>query len=165
MNNKKVLSLFVLSFIAPLLLAFTLLKVNWSPSHQVNNGEFLAQKVILNNWQLIEPKQWSIAQKTPNSCNKQCLHNQQQMKQVANALGKYKDKVDLVLLGSLQAVTGVKNYPLQHQELHVNTLYLVDQFGLVVLAYPLSDNVEENLLIKQGLIKDLKKLFKFARSA
>jgi hypothetical protein len=164
-NNKKIISLFILSFIAPLLLAFILLKVNWLPSHQVNNGKFLAQKVILNDWQFIEPKQWSIAQKTLINCNEKCLYNEQQMQQVANALGKYKDKVDLVLLGSLKKVSGIKNYPLQHQELHINTLYLIDRFGLIVLAYPLSDNAEENRLIKQGLIKDLKKLFKFARSA
>jgi hypothetical protein len=164
-NNKKIISLFVLSFITPLLLAVFLLKVNWLPSHQVNNGEFLAQKVILNNWQLIAPKQWSIAQQIPTSCNKKCLYNQQQMQQVANALGKYKDKVDLVLLGSLKTVSGIKSYPLQHQDLHVDTLYLIDRFGLIVLAYPLSDNAEENRLIKQGLITDLKKLFKFARSA
>jgi hypothetical protein len=164
-NNKKVLSLFVLSFIAPLLLAFILLKTNWSPSHQINNGEFLAEKVTLSDWQLIEPKQWSIAQQTSSDCEKKCLLNQQQIQQVSNALGKYKDKVDLVLLGSLQAVAGVKNYPLQHQALQANTMYLIDQFGLIVLAYPLSDDAEENRIIKQGLIKDLKKLFKFARSA
>lgn len=165
MNNKKVLSWFILSFIAPLLLAFILLKINWLPTHQVNNGEFLAQKVILNNWQLIDPKQWSIAQQIPTICNETCLYNQQQMQQVANALGKYKDKVDLVLLGDLKGDSGIKNYPIQHQALQVNTLYLVDRFGLIVLAYPLSDNEEQNRLMKQGLIKDLKKLFKFARSA
>jgi hypothetical protein len=164
-NNKKVISLFVLSFIAPLLLAFILLKTNWSPSHQVNNGEFLAQKITLTDWQLITPKQWSIAQQTVNNCNSDCLYNQQQMQQIANALGKYKDKVDLVLLGSLQPLSGGKSYPLQHDALQANTLYLIDRFGLIVLAYPLSDNAEENRIIKQGLIKDLKKLFKFARSA
>lgn len=165
MNNKKVVGLFVLSFIMPLLLAFILLKVNWLPSHQVNNGEFLAKKITLTDWQLLAPKQWSIAQQTHLICEAQCLFAQQQMQQVANALGKYKDKVDLVLLGSSQALSGVKNYPQQHQNLQPNTLYLVDRFGLIVLAYPLSDNAEENRLIKQGLIKDLKKLFKFARSA
>ncbi|PKG40016.1 transmembrane cytochrome oxidase associated protein [Psychromonas sp. Urea-02u-13] len=164
-NNKKVISLFVFSFIAPLLLAFILLKTNWSPSHQVNNGEFLAQKITLTDWQLIEPKQWSIAQQVAGKCENKCLYNQQQIQQTANALGKYKDKVDLVLLGSLQPLPGGKSYPLQHHALQANTLYLIDRFGLIVLAYPLSDNPEENRLIKQGLIKDLKKLFKFARSA
>ncbi|WP_022939789.1 hypothetical protein [Psychromonas hadalis] len=165
MNNKKVLTLFVLSFVTPLLLAFILLKINWSPVQQVNNGTFLTQQITLKDWQLIKPKQWSIAQQTVKKCGKKCLNNQQQMQQVANALGKYKDKVDLVLLGSLATVSGIKSYPLQHKELQVNTLYLIDRFGLIVLAYPLSDNAEENRLIKIGLIKDLKKLFKFARSA
>lgn len=165
MNNKKILGLFVLSFVLPLLLAFVLLKTSWSPSQQVNNGEFLTQQLTLSEWQTIQPKQWSIVQQVTQDCKKQCQDNQQQMQQVFDTLGKYKGKVDLVLLGSSQPITGVKNYPLQNDNLQLNTLYLVDRFGLVVLAYPLSNDAEQNRVIKQGLIKDLKKLFKYARSA
>lgn len=165
LNNKKILSLFVLSFVAPLLLAFTLLRVDWSPSQQVNNGEFLTQQVTLNEWQRLAPKQWSIVQNTTPTCLPQCIENQLHMQQIANALGKYKDKVDLVLLGNSNTVVGFKNYPLASNSLKINTLYLVDRFGLVVLAYPLSNNSQQNQQIKRGLIKDLNKLFKFARSA
>lgn len=165
MNNTKIISLFILSFVAPLLLAFTLLKVDWSPSRQINNGVFVAQQLTLNEWQSIAPKQWSIVQNTALECATQCQENQQQMQQIANALGKYKDKVDLVLLGNTDMVAGFKNYPSANNNLKRNTLYLVDRFGLVVLAYPLSNNEQENQKIKRGLIKDLKKLFKYARSA
>ena len=165
MKNSKVLSLFVFSFFAPLLLAFVLLKVDWSPTQQVNNGHFLAQQITLENWQKIQPKQWSIVQQSTSECLQTCQYTQQQMQQVFNALGKYKDKVGLVFLGEPQQFSGLKNFPSTHQSLKVNTLYLVDRFGLIVLAYPLSENEQTNRSIKQGLIKDLKKLFKFSRSA
>lgn len=165
MKNKKVVSFFVVSFIAPLLLAFILLKSDWSPKKQVNNGQFLTPQLTLNEWQKIEPKQWSIVQNTNNSCQQQCLDTQQQMQQISKALGKYEDKVDLVIVGSASVNTGFKSYPAQNQNLQLNTLYLVDRFGLVVLAYPLSKDAQQNQEIKRGLIKDLKKLFKYARSA
>jgi len=165
LNNKKIISLFICCFILPLLLAFILLKSDWLPDHKVNNGYFLESQVTLVEWQKISPKQWSILQKTENTCAAQCLANNQQMTQIANALGKYKDKVDLVLLTNSPSIHGLKSYPIQSQALQLNTLYLVDRFGLVVLAYPLSDNPQKNQDIKRGLIKDLKKLFKYARSA
>lgn len=165
MNNKKVMILFVSSFVAPLLFAFVLLKTNWSPSRQVNNGLFLSSQLTLAEWPQINPKQWSILQKTNNSCAQRCLENSKHMLQISNALGKYKNKVDLVTLGSADLISGFKNYPLQNENLQLNTLYLVDRFGIVVLSYSLSNNTQENQQLKQGLIKDLKKLFKFSRSA
>lgn len=165
MKNRKIILLFIISFVSPLLFAFILLKVNWSPTQQVNNGQFLTQQLTLSEWQLITPKQWSIVQNINQQCLQQCEKNRQQMQQIFNALGKYKDKVDLVLVGTQEVISGFKSYPEKNNNLQPNTLYLVDRFGLVVLAYPLSEDEQQNQEIKRGLIKDLKKLFNYARSA
>ncbi|WP_372880246.1 transmembrane cytochrome oxidase associated protein [Psychromonas sp.] len=166
MNNKKLVFLFVFSFILPLLLAFTVLKLDWLPGNTVNNGNFLIPEVTLNEWAKIEPKPWSIALLTYKNCTATCLAHRQQVRDLYIALGQKQNKVDLVLLGDHSAeVEGFKNYQPVNNALQQEVLYLIDQMGLVVFYYPLVADPQANRATRKGLIKDLKKLLNYARSS
>ena len=73
MTNKKTISIFIVSFIVPLVLAYTVLKLELIPANTVNQGEFLSQEVKLDSWAEIEPKAWSIAYVSSRQCNKKCI--------------------------------------------------------------------------------------------
>ena len=166
MNNKKILSVFIISFIVPLALAFVVLKLDWLPARTVNNGYFLVPEVKLNQWQAIDPKPWSIAFVTKDDCTETCLAQREEIKKLYLALGKKQSKVDLVLLGEQgEIVEGFKYYSLSKESLAQDALYLIDQMGLVVFTYPVVTDPQINRLTNQGLIKDLKKLLNYARSS
>ncbi|MEH6452425.1 MAG: transmembrane cytochrome oxidase associated protein [Psychromonas sp.] len=166
MNNKKILSLFIISFIIPLALAFVVLKFDWLPARTVNNGDFLVPEVKLTAWSEIDPKPWSIGFIASNDCRDICLAHREEVKKLYLALGKKQIKVDLVLLGEqAEKLDGFKNYSLNNAGLSQDALYLIDHMGLVVFSYPIDVDPEINRLTNQGLIKDLKKLLKYARSS
>ena len=166
MNNKKLISLFTISFIVPLVLAFIVLKLDWLPGKTVNNGTFLTPEVKLTEWAKIKPKPWSIALFTGENCADNCLKQRDQVRNLYTALGKNQNKVDLVLLDQQSVdVEGFKSYPAARENLQQNVLYLIDRMGLVVFYYPLVADQQSNQLIQKGLIKDLKKLLNYARSS
>jgi len=166
MNNKKLISLFVLSFILPLALALLVLKLDWLPGKTVNNGKFLTPEVKLSEWANIDPKPWSIGLLASEECPDICLAHRDEVKNLYLALGKNQNKVDLVLLGEQSpAVEGFKNYPVASDNLQQEVLYLIDHMGLIVFYYPLVSDLHSNQLTSKGLIKDLKKLLNYSRSS
>jgi len=165
-NNKKIVSLFVISFIVPLALAMVVLKLDWLPGKTVNNGEFLVPEVKLTEWDKLDPKPWSIGLLASPECTGICLAHRDEVRNLYIALGKNQHKVDLVLLGEQSAdVEGFKNYAMASANLKQDALYLIDHMGLVVFYYPLVDDLQRNQLTHKGLIKDLKKLLNYARSS
>ncbi|HEY5715179.1 MAG TPA: transmembrane cytochrome oxidase associated protein [Psychromonas sp.] len=166
MNNRKLIFLFVISFIVPLLLALAVLKLDWLPGKTVNNGTFLIPEVKLSEWAKINPKPWSIALLADENCSDICVQRRDDVRNLYIALGKNQNKVDLVLLGEQSAaVQGFKNYQPVSEKLQQDVLYLIDHMGLVVFYYPLVEDQKSNQLIQKGLIKDLKKLLNYARSS
>lgn len=166
MNNKKLISLFVICFILPLALALLVLKLDWLPGKTVNNGKFLTPEVKLSEWAKIDPKPWSIGLLAGEKCTDVCLAHRDEVKNLYLALGKNKNKVDLVLLGGQHtAVEGFKNYAVASDSLQPEVLYLIDHRGLIVFYYPLVSDLHSNQLTGKGLIKDLKKLLNYSRSS
>ncbi|MFT5559072.1 MAG: hypothetical protein ACJAYB_001587 [Psychromonas sp.] len=166
MNNKKLISLFVVSFILPLVLAMLVLKLDWLPGNTVNNGKFLTPEVKLSEWADIDPKPWTIGLVADENCTEICSAYRDQVKNIYIALGKNQNKVELVLLGEKgPAVDGFKNYAVANDNLKPEVLYLIDQMGLIVFYYPLVSDLHRNQLTAKGLIKDLKKLLNYARSS
>jgi hypothetical protein len=166
MTNKKILSVFIISFIVPLVLAFVVLKLDWIPAQTVNNGKFLVPEVKLSQWSEIDPKPWSIGFIAHQECREVCVAHREEVKKLYLALGKKQIKVDLVLLGEQgEIIEGFKNYRSSNQALADDALYLIDHMGLVVFSYPIAENPEANRLTNKGLIKDLKKLLNYARSS
>jgi len=166
MTNKKTIIIFIVSFIVPLALAYTVLKLDLIPTNTVNQGAFLSQEVKLDSWAEIEPKAWSIAYISAEQCNEKCVNRRAELKNLHVALGKNQGKVDLVLLGKKEVTeAGFKNYVYNSNQLKQDALYLIDHMGLVVLTYPISDNEQSNRQTNKGLMKDIKKLLNYARSS
>lgn len=166
MTNKKTMIIFIVSFIVPLALAYTVLKLELIPTNTVNQGEFLLQEIKLESWAEIEPKAWSIVYVSSRQCNDKCVTRRAELKNVHLALGKNQGKVDLVLLGKEEVTEeGFKNYVYNNNQLKQDALYLVDHMGLVVLVYPITDDEQTNRITNKGLMKDLKKLLNYARSS
>jgi len=166
MTNKKTIIIFIVSFIVPLALAYTVLKLDLIPTNTVNQGEFLSQEIKLDSWDAIEPKAWSIAYISAEQCNEKCANRRAELKNLHLALGKNQGKVDLVLLGKKEVTeAGFKNYVYNNNQLKQDALYLIDHMGLVVLVYPITDDEQANRMTNKGLMKDLKKLLNYARSS
>ncbi|WP_019613981.1 hypothetical protein [Psychromonas ossibalaenae] len=166
MSSQKVLTIFIICFLLPLGGAFLLLKSDWLPGSTVNNGQFLVPEVKLEQWSKINPKPWAIALRVAGQCESGCSVYISELKNIYLALGKNQNKVDLVLLGSAgRQVKGFKNYTYPSGALKADYLYLVDHMGLVVFSYELDRDLQTNRITAKGLIKDLKKLLKYARSS
>ncbi len=166
MSSQKVLSVFIICFLLPLGGAFLLLKSDWLPGNTVNNGRFLVPEVKLEQWSKINPKPWSIALLTAGQCESSCSVHISELRNIYLALGKNQNKVDLVLLGSAgPQIKGFKNYSYSSGALAADYWYLIDHMGLVVFSYELQTDQQTNRLTAKGLIKDLKKLLKYARSS
>jgi len=166
MTNKKTIIIFIVSFIVPLALAYMVLKLDLIPTNTVNQGEFLSQEVKLESWDEINPKAWSIAYVSTKQCHDVCKKRRSELKNVHLALGKNQGKVDLVLLGKQAAdEVGFKSYIYNNELLKQGSLYLIDHMGLVVLAYPVTNDEQVNRVTNKGMMKDLKKLLNYARSS
>ena len=112
MNNKKTITLFMIVFMLPLLLAYGVLNWQWLPTTRLNNGQFVEPEVTLRHWSTIKPKPWSIAILGNSPCDKNCALQRHQLRNLHLALGKNRDKVDLVLINySAQPVEKFKEYP------------------------------------------------------
>jgi hypothetical protein len=148
----------------PLTLAYIALESNWLPGSGTNKGQFLASEVHIDNWQIKEKKLWTIALQTPLSCEELCTKQITEMKNMYVALGKHQSKVDIAVLSNNDTLTDLTQYNIS-KTLQVGALYLIDHRGLVVLEYPFVDSVDERRAIQKGLLKDLKKLLKYARTS
>ena len=166
MTNKKTISIFIVSFMVPLALAYLVLKLELIPTNTVNQGAFLTKEITLDAWGEIDPKAWSIAYMSTKACNDLCEDRRNELKNAHLALGKNQSKVDLVLLTNEDIIeSGFKNYVYSKKELEQDALYLIDRMGLVVLTYPVSEDEEVNRQTNKGLMKDLKKLLNYARTS
>lgn len=164
MKLSNTMMIFVGMFVVPLVLAFAVLKLEWLPENTVNQGQFVQPEVSLNDWHSIEPKPWSIGVLAAQQCDSDCLKQHEGLRKLYMALGKNRDKVDLVLLGAKPFdESGFKSYPSAPSQLKHETLYLIDQMGLVLLEYPVKAEPQANRMVQKGLMKDLKKLINYSR--
>ncbi|MFC3034852.1 transmembrane cytochrome oxidase associated protein [Pseudoalteromonas fenneropenaei] len=163
-NSKSTIWLFVACCMVPLVLAFIALKWQWAPSHTTNKGEFVEGEVHVSALEKRDGALWSIALNAPSQCGDVCLEQAKTLSALQTALGKNQANVEIFILGEgaehaqFKQVSGVDG-------LKPAALYLVDNKGLVVLAYPFVGDEQENRLIQKGLLQDLKKLLSYARSS
>lgn len=164
MKSKKTLALFIATFLLPLVLAYGVLKLQWLPTETTNHGQFVQPELNLTHWASIQPKSWAIGVLSSEECEDSCLQQRNALRNLYMALGKNRDKVDLVLIGSgLPQPPDFKTYPFTPVQLKQGNLYLIDQMGLVLMEYSVIADAQENRQVQKGLIKDLKKLIKYAR--
>ena len=165
MSRKMVVSLFLICFITPLISAYLFIQSNWSPNTTVNNGLLVTENIIITDWHTPERRLWSIAIMAPNGCLGMCVATIESVNKVHLALGKHNEHVGVVLLSETEAAfNNTEVVKTQLNRLSEDSIYLVDHMGLIVLEYPLSNDISEEIVFK-GLLTDIKKLLKYARSS
>ncbi|MDK1288994.1 transmembrane cytochrome oxidase associated protein [Pseudoalteromonas umbrosa] len=155
---NKTLGLFIGCFILPVIMAITVLKLDFKPSSTTNNGRFLKQDIWLPV--MPEGKLWSIVLNVPKGCLTACDVQKSNVENLDVALGKHRSKVAIVLVGDAEQPV---DQTIQ-EKLVPAAFYLVDKHGLVILEYPYESDPEANRLVLKGLLKDMKKLLNYARS-
>ncbi|PCK29943.1 transmembrane cytochrome oxidase associated protein [Pseudoalteromonas piscicida] len=156
---------FIGLFVLPLLLAFVALKLDWLPNSTTNHGEFLRQEV--RQPEVVLDTEWSIVYQRPQSCDEQCSLLLNSLPNLYLALGKYQQKVSVVVLQNQDepVVEHATSLPLHLTQLQDNYIYLVDKTGLFVLQYAPTLDQAKMRSVQKGLLSDLKKLLNYSRSS
>ena len=162
MNSKVTASLFVLSFITPLLLAYVILKTGYFQTGVNNHGVFLSEEIRIKDWQLNDHKPWNISYLPENPCLEQCQSTIESLIKSHLVLGKKNKNVDLLLINSEIHHDAFRNISQSNKILSSEYIYLIDFNGLVLMQYDLKKQPINKLL--KGLVLDIKKLLKYARS-
>lgn len=160
---NKPLFYFIACFIAPLALAAFLVGDEFVPTKTSNFGEFVQQEVRLN----APPeslKLWGIMMLNNADCDARCEQRKNMLLNINAVLGKQASAVSLLTTAELAENNNQFVALSEQPSLSEDALYLVDHAGLVVLQYPLSYQADDDLKLKKGLIKDLKKLLNYSRS-
>lgn len=171
---NKTLWLFIVCFIAPVVVAVMALKYSWLEPAQTNYGHFLDNEKVISNWPSDQHTKWSLVTVNKQDCNQACLSKNQLIKNVFDVLGKHNLYVGAYAIeqqtGSVQLTDLVSTEHALHEldqqplTMDVDAIYLVDHRGLVVLEYPVTYQMQNDNEMKRGLIKDLKKLLNYSRS-
>ncbi|CAH9058710.1 hypothetical protein PSECIP111951_01927 [Pseudoalteromonas holothuriae] len=164
---QRPLGIFIVCCLVPLILAYAAIKLDWLPQHTTNHGQFLPSELRVPSWQSKGEQLWSIAINAPDSCQSQCDVQFEALEKLYIALGKHQKDVSLVVFNRTfgeQISPQYQSYTL-HEKLPPASLYLIDHRGLLVLQYEYFDDQDKNRIEQKGLIKDLKKLLKYARSS
>ncbi|WP_440054357.1 transmembrane cytochrome oxidase associated protein [Pseudoalteromonas sp. T1lg65] len=156
---------FIAIFVAPLVVAISVLKLGWMPQSTTNFGAFVTGEV--RQPELVLGSEWTIAYKQPAECDVACTSQLESLSNLHTALGKNQQKVSIVVIGSKTKIDSnvVSVFNKEIKELKDNHLYLVDKTGLFVLQYSGNSDPEQNRMIQKGLLKDLKKLLNYSRSS
>ncbi|WP_105166883.1 transmembrane cytochrome oxidase associated protein [Pseudoalteromonas sp. T1lg23B] len=164
---SKPLGVFIGCCVVPLALAYTAVKLEWIPEHTTNHGQFLQSEVRVPSWHVQNNELWTIAINAPDSCQSACEAQLSALQNLYTALGKHQKHVGLAVLNRSHEVTDLSQYQSYQleEDLPEAHLYLIDHRGLVVLQYQYYQDEEKNRLEQKGLLKDLKKLLKYARSS
>ncbi|BBN82829.1 hypothetical protein PA25_28140 [Pseudoalteromonas sp. A25] len=164
---QRPLGIFIVCCLIPLALAYTAIKLEWLPEHTTNHGQFLQSELRIPHFQASDDTLWTIAINAPDSCKSQCDAQFEALKNLYVALGKHQKDVALAVLNRTTEEFSLNNY-LNYgldAKLRPASLYLVDHRGLIVLQYQYFNDEEKNRIEHKGLLKDLKKLLKYARSS
>ncbi|MBQ4839521.1 transmembrane cytochrome oxidase associated protein [Pseudoalteromonas luteoviolacea] len=155
---NKTLWLFIGCFLLPVIMAFTVLKLDFRPSSTTNNGNFLEHEIWLPIQQ--DDKLWTIVLNLPSGCASACAVQKSNAQNLHVALGKNRSKVSIVMVGTDELAIEQS----VQEKLTPASFYLVNKQGLVVLEYLYKPDPEANRLVLKGLLKDMKKLLNYARS-
>ncbi|MBD1582023.1 transmembrane cytochrome oxidase associated protein [Pseudoalteromonas sp. S16_S37] len=164
---QRPLGIFIVCCLVPLVLAYTAIKLDWLPEHTTNHGQFLKSELRIPSWQPSGEQLWTIAINAPDTCEAPCEQQFQALDNLYVALGKHQKDVALAVLNRALVKAPLVNYQSYHvaADLPPASLYLIDHTGLMVLQYQYFAEQDKNRAEQKGLLSDLKKLLKYARSS
>lgn len=168
LRKKWLGGLFVVVFMAPMLLAMLLYHEDYRPTQTKQYGRLLTPPQALGDWQALvapTPGKWRILMNTADECVEECLAKIHMMRQVHTALGKDAPRVERLWVIDDRVLW--KPVAAQYPALAIVTgpwpewlrkergVWLVDPLGNVLMFY--DGNAPE-----KGWLKDLKHLLKIS---
>ncbi|KGY13103.1 hypothetical protein NM22_06375 [Vibrio tubiashii] len=163
----------VVMFALPAIIAKTVLSQHWYQSGVTNKGELIEPTATLDSLGIDNPyqqKQWQLGYVVPKQCDEFCKQQIYLLGQSHIALGKYQQRVQPVLISTVQSDT--INRP-GYAQLKVNDGFsmlvgqfefvIVDPLGQLVMRYPKVATEDELVAQSKGLLADLRKLLKLSR--
>ena len=195
-RRSRLWLIFVLGvFAAPLAIAWLILGVfpDWAPTGKVNHGELVSPVRPLPAFQLQTLSgealdetffrgKWTIVYLARGSCDRPCVEQLYNIRQVRLAQGKNIDRLQRLLLWQDEGISAEKRVELQEhfpgqvivplsaqrspallktfeldaeQPLDAGRIYLVDPLGHLMMNYEPEDE-------PRGMIKDLERLLKYS---
>jgi len=172
--KRSVIVAMVAVFALPLLAAKVVLELGWFHGGSTNKGELLAPPVALPG--TVADGKWHIAYLLPQQCGPICQNALFTLQQGYLALGREQRRVESWLLVNDGSDTVMLNSPLTAEVLHKRlapgtmpeqlerrgVMFLVDPGGYLVLAYQLTGDRQQDLLVGKDLLSDLRRLLKLS---
>ncbi|MCM2680913.1 hypothetical protein [Echinimonas agarilytica] len=157
----------LLAFVAPVLLAFIVLKFEWFEGGATSGGVFLDKPLLQQNWQ---QGAWQHKWAVFGICDAHCDAMQSFLARVKTTLGQYQSRVVGVAVGpSAPSVDAQGIYwqamleDLPEGWSQQGTIFVMDPMGQVMLMYPAPLSMEEALAQGKAVKSDLYKMLKLSR--
>lgn len=194
-KSKVIIVVLFLFFLGPVILAFALYYSGYNfAAKGTNSGTLVTPPITTANMELSDYKnkrvslkqfsgKWVMMYFTPEHCEKMCIKNLYNMRQVRKAMGRDQDRIDRVLVsGTRQQASALKAllakdylgtvlvFANKHQQqpfyraipkksqhkLAKGELYIMDPLGNIMMTYAAKASPE-------GMLKDLKRLLKVSQ--
>jgi hypothetical protein len=173
MSSRKFFALFLLCAVIPLAAAKLSLEMGWF-DHSNNKGNWLAHEIHLLP-ESAARERWRLVYVQADDCDSHCDHALTIMQQLYVGLGRKQANMKPLILAAKSPAT-LDRFPAinwqqdvispsklpNKNELH-NHIVIVNQQGLVLLRYPVADDVEEMQTTAKAIRSDLLRLMNYDR--
>ncbi|NTS76522.1 hypothetical protein HR060_06530 [Catenovulum sp. SM1970] len=168
------LALFIVAFVAPVLLAAIALKQGWFERGVMAKGELLSPviQIEMDRPEHLKGKWLLLYGHHSDTCDQSCQNALSGMNNVRLALGRELDRVEAVLVSSASVKQtdsngqinylsdkALTNFSYQNE----SAIFIADPLNNVMLKYPISHDAKQSILVARDLLKDLKKMLKLSK--
>lgn len=158
-------------FIFPIVIAKIFLDFELYQEGVTNKGELVETNINYQHFNQNNPypKKWQIIYPLPELCEQDCRYQLHILKQSYIALGKYQNRVNLVVAKSINFVqptlVEIAQFNINNNMMDIlkDHIYIVDPLGKFVMRYPLVKGKEQQLNQGKDLLTDLRKMLKLSR--
>ncbi|MCZ0739851.1 cytochrome oxidase biogenesis cluster protein [Vibrio diabolicus] len=170
-KGRLMLIALVCMFALPAVIAKVILTQGWYQSGVTNRGVLVEPYTtleLLGQESPLEEHRWQLAYVLPNECTEQCRQQLYLLQQSHVALGKYQERVVLVLWQTeLSGTVDVSMTTMQMNQsvtakVKPGQMLIVDPLGQLVMSYSPKPN-EDLVSFNKGMLADLRKLLKLSR--
>ncbi|MGI3096150.1 cytochrome oxidase biogenesis cluster protein [Vibrio diabolicus] len=170
-KGRLMLIALVCTFALPAVIAKVILTQGWYQSGVTNRGVLVEPYTtleLLGQESPLEEHRWQLAYVLPNECTEQCRQQLYLLQQSHVALGKYQERVVLVLWQTeLSGTVDISMTTMQMNQsvtakVKPGQMLIVDPLGQLVMSYSPKPN-EDLVSFNKGMLADLRKLLKLSR--
>lgn len=170
MSSRKFLFLFFLCCGLPLAAAKLYLESGWFTQSETNNkGQWLKQDVQLLQANSNESRHWHLVYVQAGDCAQLCEHALYTLNQLYTGFGRKQVNIKPLVLSN-NKLTQLSQFPSlnwqqESQSLAElqNTIVIVNQQGLALLSYPLTDDFNQMAKTAKDIRTDLIRLMSYDR--